>query len=287
MSGHSGGETGAGPAVAPAAGRELVTRFFSGLVLAAVAAGLLYAGPLPFAVLVGGVGLAASYEWSRIVRGGDIDAPLIIHMSTVGLTTVLSALGFAALALAVVAAGAILVGLLTVGRRPLLSAEGVLYAGLPTVALLWLREDVPHGLPAVLFIFIAVVATDVAAYACGRLIGGPKLAPAISPNKTWAGFLGGITAAGVAAYAFAHTIGSPPPKLAAFGLVLGILAQIGDLTESALKRSFGVKDSGAIIPGHGGVLDRVDGLIFAAVAAGIFALAVDPQAPASALLFNR
>jgi phosphatidate cytidylyltransferase len=271
----------------PAAGRELLIRSLSGLVLAAVALVLLYAGPVPFAVLVGGVGLAASYEWSRIVRGGDIDAPLIVQMATVVLATGLSAFGFAALALAVVAAGAILVGLLTFGRRPLLSAEGVLYAGLPTVALLWLREDAAHGLPAVLFVLIAVVATDVAAYACGRLIGGPKLAPAISPNKTWSGFLGGITAAGLAAYAFAHFVGSPPLVLAVFGVVLGIVAQIGDLTESALKRSFGVKDSGAIIPGHGGVLDRVDGLIFAAVAAGIFALAVDPQAPASALLFVR
>jgi phosphatidate cytidylyltransferase len=256
-------------------------------VLAAVAAGLLYAGPLPFALLVGGVGLAACYEWSRIVRGPDIDAPMIVQMLAVGIAAGLSAFGFAALGLAGVAAGAILVGLLSFGRRPLLSAEGVLYAGLPAVALLWLREDAPNGLYAVLFVFLAVIATDVAAYACGRLIGGPKLAPAISPNKTWSGFLGGISAAGVAAFAFAHWIGAPPPILAVAGLVLGVVAQIGDLTESALKRSFGVKDSGAIIPGHGGVLDRVDGLIFAAVAAGIFALAIDPQAPASALLFVR
>jgi phosphatidate cytidylyltransferase len=126
----------------------------------------------------------------------------------------------------------------------------------------------------------------VAAFVFGRLIGGPKLAPAISPNKTWSGFLGGVTTAGLAAAGFATVLGADPVKLGLAGFVLGVLAQIGDLTESALKRSFGVKDSGTLIPGHGGIMDRIDGLVFAAAAAGFVAFAIDPQAPARALLFG-
>ena len=261
--------------------RELGLRFLSSLVMAAVVGGLLYAGSLPFAILVGAVTLLTAFEWSRIVRGEGFDGALAIHAVTVVLACVLTSSGFAALGIAAIAAGAILTGLMAFQRHPLLSAEGVLYAGLPGVALIWLRDDQPLGLFAVLFILLAVVTTDVAAYVAGRLIGGPKLAPAISPNKTWSGFLGGIAMAG-----FGYAIGADPVKLGLAGLVLGVLAQLGDLTESALKRSFGVKDSGALIPGHGGIMDRVDGLVFAAAAAGFVAFAIDPQAPARALLFG-
>lgn len=266
--------------------REVGERIASGVVLALVAGALLYAGPAPFAVLVGTAAVLTSVEWSRIVRGEGVDAGLVVQAGSVLIAAALTAAGFAALGLAAIAAGAILTGLLCFGRHPLLSAEGVLYAGLPVVALIWLRDDPAYGLQAVLFILIAVVVTDIAAFVFGRLIGGPKLAPAISPNKTWSGFLGGITMAGVAAAGFAVWLGADPVKLGLAGTVLGILAQIGDLTESALKRSFGVKDSGTIIPGHGGIMDRIDGLVFAAAAAGIFAFAINPQAPARALLFG-
>jgi phosphatidate cytidylyltransferase len=266
--------------------REVLIRVVSGAVLALVAGGLLYAGPAPFAVLAATASVLTSFEWSRIVRGEGIDAGLTVQAGSGVMAAALTGAGFAALGLAVIAAGAILTGLLCFGRRPLLSAEGVLYAGLPVVALIWLRDDPVYGLQAVLLILIAVIATDIAAFVFGRLIGGPKLAPAISPNKTWSGFLGGIATAGMAAAAFGTWLGAEPMKLAMTGVVLGILAQLGDLTESALKRSFGVKDSGALIPGHGGVMDRVDGLVFAAVAAGVFAFTVNPQAPARALLFG-
>jgi phosphatidate cytidylyltransferase len=266
--------------------RELWLRTASGIVMAVIAGGVLYIGGLPFAVLGAVVGVLTSFEWSRIVRDGAIDPGLIVQVFAVVIAAVLAWLGFVALAIAAVIAGSILTGLLCFQRRPLLSAEGVLYAGLPLVALIWLREDQPNGFAAVLLILIAVVATDVAAFIFGRLIGGPKLAPAISPNKTWSGFVGGILTAGLAAAGFAHVIGAGPAMLGIAGVFLGIVAQIGDLTESALKRSFGVKDSGHIIPGHGGIMDRIDGLVFASVAAGFVALALDPQAPASALLFG-
>lgn len=266
--------------------REIRLRTASGLVMAAIAGVALYVGGLPFALLGAVVGVLTSFEWSRIVRDGAIDSAVVVQVLSVVVAAGLAWLGLAALAIAVIIAGSILTGLLCFERRPLLSAEGVLYAGLPVVALIWLREDQPNGFAAVLLILIAVVATDVAAFVFGRLIGGPRLAPAISPNKTWSGFLGGISAAGLAAAGFAHTIGADPVMVGVAGVFLGIVAQIGDLTESALKRSFGVKDSGHIIPGHGGIMDRIDGLVFASVAAGFVALALDPQAPSSALLFG-
>jgi phosphatidate cytidylyltransferase len=265
---------------------ELALRIVSGFVMAVAAGGLLYAGAIPFAVLVAIVGVLTSLEWSRIVRGEGFDAALGIQIAAVIAASALAAAGLAALGLSALAVGTILTGLLCFFSRPLLSAEGVLYAGLPAVALIWLREDPSYGLEAVLFIFIAVIATDVAAFVFGRLIGGPKLAPAISPKKTWSGFLGGILTAGLCSALYASSMGADPARLGAAGAVLGIVAQIGDLTESALKRSFGVKDSGTLIPGHGGIMDRVDGLVFAAAAAGFAALALDPNAPARALLFG-
>lgn len=266
--------------------REVILRIVSGVTMSVVAAGMLFMGPLPFAFLVGAVALLASVEWARIVRGDELDAALFVHLVSVAIAALLTAMGLVALAAAVLMAGAILTGLLCFERRPILSAEGVLYAGLPAVALIWLRDDPIYGLTVVLFIILAVVATDVAAYATGRLVGGPKLAPPISPNKTWSGFIGGITAAGFISAGVAWWIGADMIRLGLSGLMLGIVAQIGDLTESALKRSFGVKDSGTLIPGHGGIMDRIDGLVFAAVAAGFVALAIDPQAPARALLFG-
>jgi phosphatidate cytidylyltransferase len=237
-------------------------------------------------VFVAAIGGLTSLEWSRIVRGPGFDAGLGIQIVAVAVASALAAAGLAALGLSALAVGTILTGLLCFSSRPLLSAEGVIYAGLPAVALIWLRDDPGFGLQAVLFILVSVVATDVLAFVCGRLIGGPKLAPAISPNKTWSGFLGGISAAGLAGAAFAAAIGADPVRLGLAGLVLGIVSQIGDLTESALKRSFGVKDSGTLIPGHGGIMDRIDGLVFAAAAAGFVALAINPHSPARALLFG-
>jgi phosphatidate cytidylyltransferase len=254
--------------------------------MAAMAGGLLYAGTIPFAVLVAAVGVLTSVEWSRIVRGPSFDAGLGIQILTVAAASALTTAGLAALGLAALAIGTILTGLLCFSSRPLLSAEGVVYAGLPAVALIWLRDDQGLGMQAVLFILLAVVTTDVAAFVCGRLIGGPKLAPAISPNKTWSGFIGGVSAAGLVGAAFAASIGADPVRLGLAGVALGIVAQIGDLTESALKRSFGVKDSGTLIPGHGGIMDRIDGLVFAAASAGVVALAIDPHSPARALLFG-
>jgi phosphatidate cytidylyltransferase len=183
--------------------------------------------------------------------------------------------------------GAILATLLSLGRHSAFSALGVLYAGLPAVALIWLRSDVALGLRAVIFLVVVVVTADTAAFLAGRLLGGPKLWPRVSPNKTWAGLMGAVVASAVVASLFSFAVpDSSAAYLAVTGAVLALVAQLGDLGESALKRRFGAKDTGTILPGHGGVMDRVDGLVAAASAVGIAAFAIDVHSPARALLLG-
>ena len=152
-------------------------------------------------------------------------------------------------------------------------AIGLLYVGLGCAALVLLRDDAAVGRGNLLFLVFVVWASDIAAYAAGRLLGGPKLAPRISPGKTWSGSLGGLmgaaaVGAGVAqAFAPGHAA-----RAAAVAMLLAVAGQAGDLLESAIKRRFGVKDSGTLIPGHGGLLDRLDGFLIAAPVAALLAL---------------
>ena len=144
---------------------------------------------------------------------------------------------------------------------------GVGYAVLPAIALALLRGDTLSGLLAVVFLFAVVWATDILAYFVGRAIGGPKLAPSISPGKTWSGAVGGAVAGVVAGILAAQIAGEPSLVLLGWlALLLSVGSQAGDLFESAFKRRHGAKDSSNLIPGHGGVMDRVDGLVAAALA---------------------
>ena len=265
--------------------KDLKWRIISGTTLAIVALGLTYAGPIPFAVLVLAVALAISWEWGRVVRRESFDLAFFIHAAAATAAIVLAATGYAAIGLAVLATAAIILVPLVVGRGARLSALGVFYVGLPAVSLLWLRGDAPYGFLAVLLIFAVVWTSDTAAYAAGRLIGGPKLLPMISPKKTWAGLLAAVMACAAVAAAFAPLIsGASPLRLALTGFGLSLVAQAGDLAESALKRFFGLKDASNLIPGHGGFMDRMDSIVAVAVAAALLAFAVDPRAPALALL---
>lgn len=149
---------------------------------------------------------------------------------------------------------------------------GLFYAGATGLALAAIRGDDQPGLYAMFFIFAVVWATDILAYFVGRALGGPKLAPSISPGKTWSGAIGGAVSAVAAGVLLAHFL-FPGTEILAAGLafVLSACSQSGDLFESFIKRKFGVKDSSRLIPGHGGVMDRVDGLIFACFAASLLA----------------
>jgi phosphatidate cytidylyltransferase len=144
---------------------------------------------------------------------------------------------------------------------------GAAYLGTACLTFLWLRSDFDRALA--LWLIAVVWATDIGAYLVGRSLGGPKLAPSISPGKTWSGLAGGVGAAGLAGLGAALLHGQGRvAELVAASMVLALVAQVGDLFESSLKRRFGVKDSSDLIPGHGGVLDRVDGLLAAALALG-------------------
>lgn len=273
------------PAVQARSSGELKARIASGLVLAAVALLLTWWSPWTFTALVlAGVGVLG-YEWSNLTRGVSLDASALAHIAVVVIATILSAADqpiFALIGLLIASAVVIVLG---IGNHGAIMAAGYLYVGLPALALVWLRFDVAYGLLAVLFVFLIVWTTDTAAYVAGRSIGGPKLAPRISPGKTWSGFAGGTLAALIAATIFAKVSGvGEPIRLAGIALFLSVLAQIGDLAESALKRRAGVKDASKLIPGHGGLLDRVDGLVLAAFAAAAIGLALGAAAPGKALL---
>jgi phosphatidate cytidylyltransferase len=152
-------------------------------------------------------------------------------------------------------------------------AGGVFYAGLPLIAVIMIRNSQDQALAAIIFIFATVWVTDSAAYLSGRTIGGAKLWPAVSPNKTWAGLIGGMVGAAAFGAVFAVVSGlSDLIWLAALGAILAIVSQGGDLFESSVKRRFGVKDSGKIIPGHGGIMDRVDGMVAAALFAAMIGI---------------
>jgi len=160
------------------------------------------------------------------------------------------------------------------GTSPVKLGFGLAYVAPACAALFWLRADAQAGFANVLFLLLVVWASDIGAYAAGRMFGGPKLAPAISPGKTWSGAAGGLVCAMLVGVAASRLDTGAASHAALVAAVLGVLAQAGDLLESGLKRHFGVKDSSRLIPGHGGLLDRLDGVLAAAPAAALLALAL-------------
>lgn len=277
----------AGTGGAAATGRrgDLRARVLSGLVLALAVLALTYAGGLPFRCLAFAMAGAVFHELTAMKRASR--AHRLVAATLLALTAVPAIWGvpapaaFAALALAALVAVAH--GLSSGQGR--LGATAILYAGAPALALVYLRGADGAGLAAALFLFAVVWTSDVMAYFTGRALGGARLAPAISPGKTWSGAIGGAVFAVLAAVPFALYAGAlhGPLLLGAVALALAVAAQLGDLFESALKRRCGVKDSGALIPGHGGVMDRVDGLWAAALVFYLLgALLSGPDRPAHA-----
>ncbi len=195
----------------------------------------------------------------------------------------------ALLGLAAVAAGFVLGG--AADRRLPWLAGGLLYAGLPGIAAVALRGhgglgEMSDGLVAIAYVFVLVWATDTGAYFAGRTLGGPKLWPAVSPKKTWSGAVGGLVAAAIVGAIFGAGEGRDAVlPLVGIALLLSVASQAGDLAESAMKRHFDVKDSGSLIPGHGGIMDRVDGLVIAVVIAAAIGFARDGDAGAGLMVW--
>jgi len=257
-----------GPGVvrSPAVRSELRVRVVAGAAMATVALGALWLGDLFFWALVSAASLLMMAEWAGLAKAPrwKLIVALVIAAGTLSMAGGIAAdpAEWAIPAndplsdiVGIIGGGALLLGLVTMSGR---LGWGLLYTVLPAVALVYLRDQ--HGLALTLWTLVVVWATDIGAYFAGRAIGGPRLAPRLSPNKTWAGLIGGMAAAGVVGAAIAAGAGLSA-RLLWLGVALAVAAQGGDLFESWLKRRAGVKDSGAILPGHGGVLDRLDGLV--------------------------
>lgn len=257
--------------------RELRLRIISGIVMMAVALSALWFGGVAFWALASLLAALMILEWATMAQASRWQ--LLLSVLAVA-ALMLSSLSFAdPIKLATIAdrliaqtvdltgLAAILVAVVTFRAR---LGAGVLYAVFPAVALIYLREQPSIGFALALWTLVIVWATDIGAYFAGRAIGGPKIAPSISPSKTWAGLAGGMVSALICGAAVASASGLATPFLIA-GAPLAVAAQAGDFFESWLKRRSGVKDSGTLLPGHGGVLDRLDGVVPVAllVAAGV------------------
>lgn len=235
-----------------------------------------------FAMAAGGVTV---WEWRRISRG-PAAGPLAPTTAGWQITAVVGAaviahyadiLTAALFLVAVAFAGVVADRLLS--RRPWWSLLGAIYIGLALSFFVILRDDPAQGFKTIVWLLLVVVATDVGAYFVGRAIGGPKLWVRVSPGKTWSGAIGGVALAVFAAFMFATGAEiSFGMGTVAVTIAISVVSQCGDLAESAYKRRFGVKDSGRILPGHGGLLDRLDGLIAATLLVGAFAL-LRPETP--------
>lgn len=255
---------------------NLAIRAASALVLVPAAVGAVWWGGVPFLLLIAVCVALLSIEWAgmsapraplrvvSIVLIAVLAGVFLIYLRYVPLAW--TAVVFGAAAAAAVAR--------RVAERPADAAFGVIYIGAPCLALVWLRGT-PDGALWVLMLFAVTWAADIAAFLVGSVLKGPKLWPRFSPNKTWSGFVGGL-AASTATGAFCSALfgaAMDPVTGAVIGLAGGLATMGGDLWESMLKRRFGVKDSGDLIPGHGGLLDRVDGLMFAVLVMAIARLA--------------
>ena len=260
---------------------NLRLRLISSAIMGPIALLGVYLGGLAYGAMITCAVTLGLYEWLHLV------APKA-HTRTVavacGLLIVLMAGGY----LFSPTLGAILGGLFTVSLFVVAIrnqeenvgwiACGIPYMGASGLALLALRAIPGHGMGLVFFLAAIVWGTDIGAYAAGRLIGGPKLAPSISPSKTWAGLFGGIALAVILGYFAASLLGARHPAVALLlSPLLAVVSQIGDLFESYFKRRSDVKESGDLIPGHGGVLDRIDGLVFAGIFAFLFQAVLGEQ----------
>jgi len=252
-----------------------IARPLFGVLLAALAVEADFGGPEYFALFIGAGAALGVREWHRMVASGPRLSETLLSGATV-----LAALAVVTLwpgawyAWAIIGLGATLVVVLAAlrGHSAFWQGLGAVYIGVPAVALVMSRALPVNGAFLIIGLFLAVWATDTGALVAGKLIGGPKLAPVLSPNKTWSGTLGGIAAAAAVEAVYVGLLGGTAWRAAVYGAGLAIVAHAGDLFESLVKRRFHRKDSGTMIPGHGGVLDRIDSMLAAALGVAVMVL---------------
>jgi len=256
-------------------GESMRLRIASAVVLAPIALAAVYAGGWSTVALVAVAGVLAANEWDRLSGGPGLPGTTaVIHALIVLAASILAGLELYEAALGVVFVGAVATAIYAAlrDRTPVWLALGVLYLALPMIALIWLRRD-EAGVVVLIWLLLIVWATDIAGIFVGKAVGGPKLWPRISPNKTWSGAVAGVVAAAIVGAITAGlrekaTLGIMIP----LSVSLSVISQFGDLAESAVKRYYEVKDTGTLIPGHGGILDRIDGLLLVLPAAAVIAL---------------
>ncbi|MEH2501821.1 phosphatidate cytidylyltransferase [Bradyrhizobium sp. AZCC 1578] len=262
------------PEPAPAAAsapdsRNLVMRIAAAAVLIPLAVAIAYAGGWLWAALVTLAAVGLFVEWLAIVGLAGATRVIVPGVAALALGGVCFAIGRLDAALIVLGIGFVAVVSIAPERRNW-AAAGFLYAAAAEIASVLVRLDSVKGFAALMFVLLIVWVTDSGGYFAGRGIGGPKLWPRVSPKKTWAGAVGGFAASLAVAGGFAaFGLGKVGPLLA-LSAALSVVSQLGDLFESAVKRRFGVKDSSHIIPGHGGLMDRLDGFVAAVVVAALF-----------------
>ena len=263
----------------PPARSAFVTRVLSALVLVPLALTIVYFGGWAMALFLWLVGTVMSFEWNRVTKQedqhGSFFATLIVQSVSLAALLYFATLGQWTSAIAAPFVGAVLTVLILLpkSRSPFWSLLALPYIFLPCLALIWIRTS-PMGAQALVWLLVLIWAADIGGYIFGKTIGGWKLAPKISPNKTWAGTLGGLSLAALVGLIAALILNpATVSQFVIFSILLGVIAQIGDLVESALKRHFDVKDISGFIPGHGGVMDRLDSLVFVVVFAALLGLA--------------
>jgi phosphatidate cytidylyltransferase len=261
----------------------LGSRILFGIIMVAVTLGAIMAGPAVFCVLLLVASILVLREWFRMVDAAGLHRGVLVAGLGVAVSLPFALADEISITAAILAATAGVCFLIGRPERRVWAAAGVLYAGVPAVGLILLR-NLEHGIAGVLLLFVAVWVTDTGAFVAGKIIGGPKLWPSVSPNKTWAGFFGGLLAAALIGYLCAAYFADwLPPAIAGMAvlaaLVLSLAGQFGDLFESHMKRRFGVKDAGGMIPGHGGAMDRLDSITAAATIAGLCVLSLGLPRP--------
>lgn len=247
---------------------ELRLRIISGIIMAAVVLTATWIGGFAFRLLAAAIAVLVYYEWSTITQLVKVERLSgWVMTALVALAVLAGWTGIAVVLLGTFLLVAFVLAIAAPEARVWFPA-GLFYAGLSGISLAAIRGADETGLAAMLFVFALVWATDILAYFVGRTLGGPKLAPKISPGKTWSGAIGGTVSAVIAGSAVALSLTDASPIwIVPAAFVLSVASQAGDLFESFIKRRFGVKDSSHLIPGHGGVMDRVDGLVVACFAA--------------------
>jgi phosphatidate cytidylyltransferase len=256
----------AGKAGVPLTASNLLLRVVSAAVLAPLALVAAYIGSLPFALFWGIAAVVVLWEWMTLVVGPKYRVLVLSCAAAIAVADFLAWLGRPVTALFMVGLGALAGAIFAPSERRLWVIAGAGYAGGMVLAPVFLRADAGFGFAVILLVFAIVWTTDVLGYFAGRAFGGPKLWPAVSPKKTWSGAIAGTVGAVVVALLVAAQFGSfDRIAIIAVALLLSIMAQAGDLFESWVKRRFDAKDSSHIIPGHGGVMDRLDGFWAAAV----------------------